>query len=57
MATVAGRNIDDLLMALSDELGSRGTALTELCVIGGAALAALGFVERSTRRQTLPDAI
>jgi len=49
LGIVAGRNIDDLLMALSHELGLHGMALTELCVIGGAALSALGLVERPTK--------
>lgn len=49
LVTVAGREIDDLFSALSQELALRGTALTELCVIGGAALAMLGLVERPTK--------
>ena len=49
MAHVAGRDVEDLFTALSHELAMRGTALTELCVIGGAALGVLGLVDRPTK--------
>jgi hypothetical protein len=49
VAIVAGRDVDDLFAALSQDLGLKGVAMTELCVIGGAALAMLGLVERPTK--------
>ncbi len=49
MGTVAGREINLLFTALSEELRLRGAAMYELCVIGGSALGLLGLVERPTR--------
>ncbi|MDZ4065222.1 MAG: DUF6036 family nucleotidyltransferase, partial [Coriobacteriia bacterium] len=49
MAVVAGRDVHELLAALGHELELRQESLTELVVIGGAALGVLGFVERPTK--------
>jgi hypothetical protein len=49
MALVADRDRDELLSALGAELHRRGSARIELCVIGGAALQAIGLVTRPTK--------
>jgi hypothetical protein len=49
MALVAGRSTDELLGALASELARTGAGPYELCVIGGTALAVLGFVDRPTK--------
>lgn len=49
MALVADRDRDELLSALGAELRRRGSAPIELCVIGGAALQAIGLVTRPTK--------
>lgn len=48
MSYITSRSIDGLLDALGEQLASRGERY-ELVVIGGAALLALGLVERTTR--------
>lgn len=49
MPNVAGRDIEELLSALGAELDSVASPHVGLCVIGGAALAALGLVDRPTK--------
>ncbi len=49
MATVAGVELAVLFQALDAELQRTGTATTEVCVIGGSALAAIGLVTRPTK--------
>jgi hypothetical protein len=49
MPTVSGRDTGELLRALASELERAGSARLELCVIGGAALAVLGLVDRPTK--------
>lgn len=49
MSLVAGRDINELLAALGEELALLGAAPIELCLIGGSALALLGLVERPTK--------
>ncbi|MBU4557336.1 MAG: hypothetical protein KJ747_10745 [Actinobacteria bacterium] len=49
MSEVAGRNIEELLDALGVELESAASPHIGLCVIGGAALGALGLVDRPTK--------
>lgn len=49
MPTVSGRDATELFEALSAELARRGSARTEICVIGGTALNMIGVVERPTR--------
>ena len=49
MPLVADRDRDELLSALGAELRRRGSAPIEICVIGGAALQAVGLVTRPTK--------
>jgi hypothetical protein len=49
MSIVSGRDAGELFRALASELERAEATPVELCVIGGAALAVLGFVERPTR--------
>jgi len=49
MSVVAGRNIQELLAALGAELEYAASPHVGLCVIGGAALGALGLVDRPTK--------
>lgn len=49
MATVAGRDADELFRALAIELDRADAQATELCVIGGSALSLLGLVIRPTK--------
>jgi hypothetical protein len=49
MPTVSGRDTGELLRALASELERASSARLELCVIGGAALAVLGLVDRPTK--------
>ncbi|MDP2232985.1 MAG: hypothetical protein Q8K89_05065 [Actinomycetota bacterium] len=49
MPNVAGRDIEELLSALGAELDSVASPHVGLCVIGGAALGALGLVDRPTK--------
>ena len=49
MSTVSGRDTGELLRALASELELASCAPLELCVIGGAALAVLGLVDRPTK--------
>lgn len=49
MPTVSGRDAAELFEALSAELARRGSARTEICVIGGTALNMIGVVARPTK--------
>jgi len=49
MTTVAGIDLNILFSALNSELMRLGVAHTDLCVIGGSALNAVGLVMRPTR--------
>ncbi|TDB36921.1 MAG: hypothetical protein D9V44_10460 [Actinobacteria bacterium] len=49
MITVAGRDLDILFTALDAELRRRNAGHIEICVIGGAALNAVGLITRPTK--------
>ncbi len=49
MTTVADRDRDELLRALDAELRRLGSPPLDICVVGGAALQALGLVVRPTK--------